>query len=181
MRTALSWTLATAIAVSAVALWRDEKPAAVMAAVERAAAGGDLPSMRQHPVRPERLRELPVTVTDLEVEPTRRDIFAVVQPPAPIQAATSAAAPPVPQPLAPAPSPPPPQPTWRYLGRMTAPSGDRLVMLARGDARLAVTKSTQLNDGFVVEDVGDDAIQLNHPTPGTTARIAVPLAAPPSS
>ena len=64
--------------------------------------------------------------------------------------------------------------TVRYLGTMTTPAGDRLVMLARGDTTVPVQPGTRLDEGYVVETISADAVRLVYPPLGTTVDIPIP-------
>jgi hypothetical protein len=67
---------------------------------------------------------------------------------------------------------------WRYFGSMTTPAGERLVMLARGDNNGAVVQAgSQLDDGYVVQAIGSDAVRLVYPSLGTV--VDLPLPPPP--
>lgn len=68
---------------------------------------------------------------------------------------------------------------WRYLGTMVTPAGQRLVMLARGDTVVTVQPGASLDDGYVVEAVGSDAIRVTYPPLGTVVDIPIPPAPPP--
>jgi hypothetical protein len=65
------------------------------------------------------------------------------------------------------------------MGSMTTPAGERLVMLSRAnDNGVVVQPGTRLDDGYVVEGIGGDAIRLSYPPLGTV--VDLPLPPPPS-
>ena len=66
--------------------------------------------------------------------------------------------------------------TWRYLGAMVTPAGERLVMLARGETSLGIQAGTRLEEGYVVESIGAEAIRLAYPPSGTVVDIPIPPA-----
>ena len=70
--------------------------------------------------------------------------------------------------------------TWRYLGTMITPAGQRLVMLARGDTTVTVQPGTRLDEGYVVEAIGSDAVRLVYPPLGTVVDVPIPPAQPTS-
>lgn len=173
MRRGLVWALAAAGLLSAVALWLDDKPGRVVAAVSRT----DPPPRSVESPAPAApaAGPLPRELAPILVEPARRDIFAAVEPPAP------KASPPPPPPPAPVIAPPPPAPpslSLRYLGAMITPTGERLVLLARGDASIPVQVGTRLEEGYVVESIGTDSIRLFYPPLGSVVDIPIPPAPP---
>lgn len=66
----------------------------------------------------------------------------------------------------------------RYLGIMLTPSGERLVMLARGDSSVTIQAGTRLDEGYVVESIDTTAVHLVYPPLGTHVDISIPPAAP---
>jgi hypothetical protein len=175
MRPALRWGLAATVVASAAALWvGDKSVGSVVAAVDRATGSAPLP-LAAAPDRDD-AAPLPPAIEPTIVEPARRDIFTAVQPPAPPP-------PPPPKPFVGPPLPPPPPAppplNWRFVGSMTTPAGERLVMLSRGgDNATVVQPGTRLDDGYVVESIGGDAIRLSYPPLG--AVVDLPLPPPPS-
>jgi len=175
MRPMLRWGLAATAFASAAALWVGDKSSDVVAAVERTVVGPRIPeavAVAQHSTEP-----LPQALEPLTIEPARRDVFAPVQPPAP-----PAPLPPKPfvGPPLPPPPPAPPPVNWRYLGSMTTPVGQRLVMLARGDNSAVVEPGAVLDDGYVVQAIGSDAVRLVYPPLGTVVDLPVPPTSPSS-
>jgi hypothetical protein len=173
MRPALKWTLGATSLLAAAALALDDKPARVVAAVDRATERpGREPQPRRDMDR-EALPPLPSQLEPQQIEPARRDIFAPVEPPAPpVKVAAPVPAPPPP----PAPAPTAPPITWRYLGAMVTPAEERLVMLARGDTSITVQVGTRLDEGYVVESISTDAVRLAYPPLGTSVDIPIPPA-----
>jgi len=104
---------------------------------------------------------------------TRFDPFVGVVParqPLPV-APPMVVAPPV---VAPAPQPTAPALNYRYLGRLVDPTGKVSVYLAKGAKELLVEVGTQLDEGYVVEALGADAIRLHYPPLDTRAVINIP-------
>ena len=168
MRRGLSWALMATAALCVAALWLEDGPAKIVAAHDRPVVAITTPLAVP-------TTTLPRQITPLSLEPARRDIFVPVEPPAP----KPVSPPPV---LAQAPPSPPaptaPAMTWRYLGAMVTPAGQRLVMLARGDSTVTVQPGTRLDEGYVVEAVGSDAIRLVYPPLGTVVDVPIPPAPP---
>lgn len=175
MRRGLLWMLAVTVVLSAVALWVADGPAKVVAALDRTGAAALSLAEPRTPVDP--AQPLPQQIASMTLEPAQRDIFAPVEPPASKVAAT-------PPETAPAPEPPPapsaPAMTWRYLGSMLTPSGQRLVMLARGETNVTIEAGTVLEDGYVVQAIGADAVRLVYPPLGTVVDVPIPAATPSS-
>jgi outer membrane usher protein FimD/PapC len=78
------------------------------------------------------------------------------------------------------PSAPLPPSNYRFWGRLTAPDGHRLLMLARGSDGQPVTidSSTKLEDGWAVESIGDNGVVLVHAASQRRERIPIPAEAP---
>lgn len=174
MPPALKWTLAATSVLAAAALALDDKPARVVSAVDRVT---ELPG-RDQPGLEGRRKAAPPLPSHLEpqpIEPARRDIFVPVEPPAPPMNVAAPAAPPPPPPP---PAPTAPAVTWRYLGSMITPAGERVVMLARGDTSTTVQVGTRLDEGYVVQSIGSDAVRLVYPPLGTSVEILIPPAPP---
>lgn len=171
MRPFLRWTLGATSVLSAIALWLDDKPAKVVAALERRNLASTVEAASASPSSgaTEAALPLPTQLDAAAIEAARRDIFVPVEPPAPKPVASP-----------PAPPPPPPPPptapamTWRYLGSMLTPSGGRLVMLARGDTSVTIQAGMRLEEGYVVEAIGSDAVRLVYPPLGTVVEIPIP-------
>lgn len=168
--------LAATVVLSAVALWVPaEPPAAPMIAT------GEPASMAPRPPagEPGRGDILPARLPAQRLEPARFDPFVGVVPPPPEP-------PPAPRPVVAAPLAPPPAPeapvlAYRYLGRMTDPTGQQHVYLAKGDTAVVVAVGTKLDEGYVVEAIGPAEIRLHYPPLGAHAAIPVPPEAEPSS
>src|SRR5438105_6549198 len=177
MRRQLRWALAGTAVLSIAALWVDEGPAKVVAALGRPADSSQRFFATAQPAHDPAVvaSELPHHIDAMSIEPARRDIFVPVEPAAPKPAAPTA-------PVAPAPLPPPsptaPPVAWRYLGAMVTPAGERLVMLARGDTTTMVQPGLRLDDGYVVEAISSDAVRLVYPPLGSMAEIPIPPAPP---
>lgn len=170
MRRSLWWSLLAVTLLSLASLWTEDRPARIVAALERPVASLPTEHREIAAVPP---AELPLRLEPNAVEPARRDIFAPVEAPAPkVQAP-----PPPTAPVAPTPPTAPPM-TWRYLGAMTTPAGERVVMLARGEATTTIRPGTQLDEGYVVEAIGGNAVRLVYPPTGTVMEVPIPLTPP---
>jgi hypothetical protein len=115
----------------------------------------------------------------MAIEPAKRDIFAPVELPLPKAGPSQPKlAPPV-QTATPLPMVAPPQApplTYQFWGRMVTPTGQRLTYLARGEIILPVSVGDRLEEGYVVEAVSDDGVQLLYPP--LNQRVTVPIAPP---
>ncbi len=116
---------------------------------------------------------LPQTLSRPALEAASRDPFAAWQ--------ASVATHPAPQPVAPvvAPPPPPAPPplNLRYAGRMTGPDGTTQVFVLLGDTSLSASVGQTLPNGYRVETITAQAIELSYPPLNSTARLDLP--APP--
>lgn len=63
---------------------------------------------------------------------------------------------------------------------MLTPQGQRLVLLSRGDAAVAVQVGTVLDGGYVVNAIDASAISLVYPSTGTLISIPIPEPARPN-
>lgn len=189
MRRSLLWMLGLVVLISAAALWIDEAPRLVAPLERRVALDlGDRDRARAPSLAMAAVSEpLPARIASLQVEPAKRDIFMPVVLPPPVAAPVSApAVPPVvaaraaPS-AAPATPPPPVAPTvtYRYLGSMTTPDGERIVLLARGETPVPVTAGTRLDEGYVVEAVSEEAVRLVYPALGSVVLVQIPQARTP--
>jgi hypothetical protein len=128
-------------------------------------------------VQPE-LPALPSALSAWQIEPAKRDVFAPVVPPTPpvAKAPLVPAAPATPVVLAPVvpPAPVAPAISLRYLGAMVTPEGRRLVMLMRGDTPLTVQEGTRLDEGYVVQSIGRDAVRLFYAATNTVLDVPIP-------
>lgn len=162
--------LAATVALSAVALWApQDAPAAASDA--QAKNGPKVPPVPGAGGISTHAMALPSHLPERHLEPARFDPFVGVVPPPP--------PPPKPLLIAAAPPPPPPAPeppplAYRYLGRMTDPSGTQRVYLAKADTAVAVTVGSRLDEGYVVEAIEPAEIRLHYPPLGARAAIPVP-------
>ncbi len=105
------------------------------------------------------------------------DVFdpfvGVVPPPPP--------APPVPvaAPIVAAPPPAPPAQDYRFLGRIRGPDGAEQLMLVRGDTSVTIQVGMTLDNGYVVQSISADAVELVYPPAGI--RSTIPLGANPAN
>lgn len=131
---------------------------------------------------------LPESLSALRLEPSVRDPFAQATRDAPDQARTlvSRMTPlPLPARVVPAPLvlvPSAPALTLRFLGKLIAPDGVVIVMLAKGsgsgETPVSVSVGMALDENYVVKSVDDEAVRLIH---GPTALVVeVPLPPPPA-
>jgi hypothetical protein len=90
--------------------------------------------------------------------------IGVVPPPQPMP-------PSVAQPVAVAPPPAPPAQDYRFLGRVTGPDGSEQILVTRGEVPVAVNVGTTLENGYVVESISADGLQLVYPRLGNKALI----------
>lgn len=177
MRRSLAWFLGAALALSALTLWVPQKTTTIVQAIDsRRPAPGAMP-LAQNALAGS-LATLPPKLEPLLIEPARRDPFADPAPPAPTPAAKSS---PPPAPSSPAPAPPPPPMTWRLLGTMDSPTGERLVMLVQhnGQQSIIATPGLRLEGGYEVLAVQADAVRVVHPP--THAEVVIPIPPPPGA
>lgn len=163
MRRSLIWALGATGALTVAALWTAQAPQFVSAIEprlrEHQLANDAAPSLAPHaPALP---APLPERLPSLAIEPAKRDVFVPYQPPAPPPAVVPA---PPPPPVAPPPPPQAPMPSARFLGNMLTPEGTRLVYLMQGDTAIAAVPGQQLADGYVVESVTAEAVNLLYPS-----------------
>lgn len=176
MRRPLWWILGATVALSAWALLDPSrapapvvapKPAPSTRAAELAAPSttASIDTVRPAPA------PLPAHWPQVALEGASRNPFVAPAPPAPKVAAT---------PPPPPPSAPLPPSNYRFWGRLTAPDGHRLLMLARGNDGQPVTidGATKLEDGWTVESIGDNGVVLVHTASQRRERIPIPAEAP---
>jgi hypothetical protein len=177
MRRSLKWILGATAALSAWALLYPARApveaASVPSRVGIPASGGAVAAARRDEVDVPAVAALPTHWPRVELEAASRNPFFV--PPA--SAPKTVAPPPPPPPSSPVVDLPPAN--YRFWGRMTAPDGHRLLMLARGDAGapVAVDASTKLEDGWAVESIGDNGVVLLHAASQRRERIPIPAEA----
>lgn len=65
--------------------------------------------------------------------------------------------------------------TWRLLGTMDSPAGERKVLLAPANDSHAVVAApgVQLTGGYEVVEIGPDAVRLSHPS--TQTEVVIPI------
>lgn len=188
MRRGLQVMLGAALLASAGALWIDDAPRLVAPLERRAGFDTWAAARPQALANTAALEPLPARIEPLQVEPAKRDFFVPFAPPAApgVSAPVLVAPPPVIAVAALPPSPPPPPippaaPTiaYRYLGSMTTPDGERIVLLARGETPVPVVAGTRLDEGYVVEAVSDEAVRLVYPALGSIVLVQIPQARTP--
>ncbi len=179
MRRGLAWLLAAALVLSGLALWVPQRAGTIVQAIDARRALPAALSPGQSPSGAG-LLPLPVKLERLLVEPGRRDPFSDPLPPAappqPVVVPPPVVMSPVPAPALPA-SPPPL--TWRLLGTMDSPTGERLVMLVPHDGQQSVLAApgARLEGGYEVASVQADAVRVMHVPTQTEVVIPIP---PPS-
>lgn len=170
MRRSLWWMLGGTAALSLVALWVPARIGVVVAARNHASAGaramGSPPALAASKAN----SPLPASLKPVQLEAARRDVFASEEP-RPVAVTKPVA------PVASAPPPPaisaPPMP-YKVVGVMLDPDGRRLVILGKVDKSLIVAPGMQLDEGFLVEAVGDEAVQLLYRASDTRFQIPIP-------
>jgi len=178
MRPWLRWLLAASALAAAVALWWPDGVSRAVSRSEAAIVGSQAAlNTVGEPVPSATGGALPATLPShlptATLDPANFDPFVGAQPPPP--------PPPKPQPMPVVVAPPPPAPTappltYRYLGQMVDPSGKRLVYLGKGDKDVLVAVGTLLDEGYVVEAISADGIQLHYPPLDVRAVINIPPA-----
>lgn len=171
MRTELRWTLLATLLLSGWALWsgRGNAPASTVAQVEPPSESGGV--YRMQSTGHDRLT-LPVRLERDVMEPAKRDPFAPAAAPAPALAEVKPFV--LVGPDLPPPPPPPPALSYRYLGQMRTPGGERLVYLSKGVDTTPIAVGTRLDEGYVVEGISSEAILLRYPPLDTKAMIPIP-------
>jgi len=177
MRNGLQWTLVVTLVLSAWALWAPQQEAgeavgepgrpAVVAVREPGVPPSVLPSAQpasHPPVWPDHLQAL-------QWGPAKLDPFVPMQlppPPAPKV---------VVQPVQPLVAPmQPPLMDYRYLGRMQGPDGQTHVYLVKADRPVPISVGAQLPDGFVVQAITAEAVQLYYPPLQAKVAVFIPAA-----
>jgi hypothetical protein len=178
MRPALRWGLAATLVLSALALGWPRAAPTVVQALPRAEGEVRAEIQPRSVAAGIEVAGLSSELVAWQIEPAKRDPFAPVLPPPP-----PTAKPPVPAVVpvvaaAPLPviAPPPAAPpvSLRYLGAMVTPEGQRLVMLMRGDTALTVQEGTRLDEGYVVQAIGRDAVRLFYAPTSTVLDVPIP-------
>lgn len=184
MRRALVWGLAASVTLSAWALLNPGSKTVgggVVAPVERPSveAGTALeapapPAIGRQTDRQGAEASLPAKwpAPNMEAAPRSPFVPPVSPPPKPIASpsVTQAALP-----------PPPPQVTYRFWGSLIAPTGERVLYVARDDNAqpIAVRVGTRLDGGFEVEQITTAAIVLVQSA--SQQRITLSMSPPPST
>jgi hypothetical protein len=178
VRPALRWGLTGTVVLSALALWWPRAaPTVVQAATRAEGRPGAEIGVRSAAAAPD-IGALPSAIPPWQVEPAKRDLFAPVIPPPPNAAkapppVVTVAAPVVAATVAP-PAPTAPAINLRYLGAMVTPEGKQLVMLARGETTLTVQEGTRLDEGYVVQSIGREAVRLFYAATNTVLDVPIP-------
>ena len=180
MRRGLTWALSATAVLSAAALWGPELPRVVSAIEPRmreAVASLDAGVGVATPATLLRT-PLPATLPQVVVDAAKRDVFVPYAAPLPPAPPAPRAPAPVVQAavLLPPPAPQAPALSLRFLGSMIAPSGERLVYLARGDEVVSVVVGDRLEEGYVVSALTAEAVTLVYPP--LDVHVVVPIAQP---
>lgn len=169
MRSWLRWCLAGSVVLSAAALlWPQSAP--ITQAVDTAPVSVSPAAPGMFNAASEPAITLPDKLSKEVISAATFDPFVGVVPPAP---AVVVQPPPV-QVVQEPPAPVAPPLNYRYLGKMTDPSGRKWVYLATPDKELAVSLGTRLDEGYVVEAIRPDGVHLAYPPLGIKALIPVP-------
>jgi hypothetical protein len=169
MRRSLLVALSLTVLLSVWAIWRTPNTS-VVAPVRRTDSIYQIPATlpavhNAKMLSPEDLQPLPAHWDAPTIQAARRNPFqsslSIVPPvhqvaQVALVAASSAL-------VAPEPAPSAPPLSYRFLGRMLNPQGQRFVYIARGDTVVAVRPGVELQEGYVVESVTDTAIELVYP------------------
>jgi hypothetical protein len=119
------------------------------------------------------IRDLSQQETRPMLEPARRDPFALA-PAAKVVVKTPPPPPSVAAVVAVEPSAPPLN--LSFAGRITNPEGKQTIYVRFGETGMAIEKGTILPNGYRVENITEDSIELNYLALNTTARLAIPPA-----
>jgi hypothetical protein len=169
LRPSLVWLLAGSAVLSAIALLWPSTPSVVAAAVQE----GPPLKAPETPAPGDSPRELPARLTVGELGVAQSDPFVASAPPAPV-------APPAPKPFVGPlhqPTPPPAPPQYRFVGRLTDPTGRLRYVMGREGRDVLVEQGTALDDGYVVQELTLEAITLRHAGTGTIISLNVPAVA----
>ncbi len=142
-------------------------------------AAGSAPSSLHAPdpaLQAARPAALPGGLSRAMLDPALRDPFEPMRAPvAPVVAYVAPLAPVVDVATAP---PPPPPLGLAFSGRMTAPDGTRLIYVSYGDTPLTIAVGQTLPNGYRVEAITAQAVELSYPPQNTTARLDLPAPPP---
>lgn len=175
MRQELAWALAATIALSCLVWWTDERVPDTAAAATHDAHQFGPSNVDTIPRGGAEPAALPAALPPFSLSPATRDIF---EERASLQAApTTIAKPATPAPvLVEQPTPQAPPLQVRYAGSVQAPDGQRIVYLTRGDSSFEIHRGDRLDEGFVVEAIGEASLSLVYPPLGTKMTVALPPA-----
>jgi hypothetical protein len=171
MRRSLALTLAATVALAAWSLRWPPAPRVVAAVTLPALADAQQLASTPSTV-PSVAATLSPTWPVVELAPAAGDPFTVA---APTPAVSTLTPPPGPPPLpeaAPAPTAPPL--AHRFFGRIVGPDGQLITLLTRTGEPVAVSEGVSLDDGYVVESVGAEAVRLVYPPLGTVVELPLP-------
>ena len=102
--------------------------------------------------------------------PAQRDPFALLAAPVSAPIVKPPAALPIAEPVAPS----APPHNLSFAGRVTNPDGHELVYVSSGDTSLAIFPGQVLSNGYRVEAITKQAIELSYPALNTSSRIELP-------
>jgi hypothetical protein len=64
--------------------------------------------------------------------------------------------------------------TYRYVGRVVDPQGQRVIYVARGDTVVTVEQGTSLSEGYTVESISESSIEVVNTATKQRHTIAIP-------
>ncbi len=120
---------------------------------------------------------LPAQIERDKIEPAIRDPFSMVLPPlppAPPKPKVVVQPPPAPPPVLAVAAPTPPPLNLRFVGRMTAPDGQLLIFATLAEVPITLFVGQSLSNGYKVDSISNQQVQLSYPPLGTTAQLQIP-------
>lgn len=194
MRTSITWALWASLALTALSLVLPQEAPAPTSAPMTSGSAHDAKfptdpwtAVNQiQPAEKEPATALPAHLPRLELAAATRDIFRLARrpstqipppPPLPTFGLQTSLSPSPSSSQIPVTSPTPalvaPVTTYRYGGRFETPDGRLLTFLAKGDQMIEVAAHQVLEDGWQVEAVETERIQLVYPSLKAHATIAI--------
>lgn len=168
------------LGMAALLVWLNTRPADavdVVKVAERTSSAMQLPQLRPDTAAQKSVpAALPAELNRPVLAPSSRDPFAPVAPPATVVAKPSLQPAPLIQVAAPQPPSPPPV-NLTFAGRMTAPDGSQIIYVSHGDTPLAIGVGQTLPNGYRVEAITAQAVELSYSPLNASARLDLP--APP--
>jgi hypothetical protein len=169
------------LGLTALLVWLNTRPVDAVDLVKVTQRTSSVMQQPEHPadtVSHQAVVELPAELNRPALVASTRDPFVLTASPAPMVIKPVLSAPPAALPAAVQPSPPSPPPiNLSFAGRMTAPDGSQILYISYGDAPLALAVGQILPNGYRVDAITAQAVELSYPPSNTTARLDLP--APP--